>query len=292
MVQFSKGNQHGFYHQDNNDQVNQTGYYHTYDNFKLKENQGERKIHVFLPKHYESSNDHFPVIYMNDGNTSFWNGPMGYSWKIQEFLSQNTTRSFIVVAICPIDREYEYTHSYWAPTRSSGGLEGYAKFLAEDVKPWIDSNYKTLSNRENTTILGSSHGGLAAFYIANSYPKVFGNCAALSPSFWAGMLPFQMLHSLEGSQLIKVLKKTLSDPESPRPKTWIDWGMIRSGGLHNSVIEALATTRGKEMVELLKKSFGFVENQNLFWMEDPAGEHNEISWNKRLPLVFKALYGQ
>ena len=36
-------------------------------------------------------------------------------------------------------------------------------------------------------ILGSSHGGLAAFYTATQYPEQFRCVAALSPSFWVGL---------------------------------------------------------------------------------------------------------
>ena len=35
-------------------------------------------------------------------------------------------------------------------------------------------------------ILGSSHGGLAAFYIGESKTRVFGFASALPPSFWVG----------------------------------------------------------------------------------------------------------
>lgn len=38
-----------------------------------------------------------------------------------------------------------------------------------------------------TAIIGSSHGGLAAFYIAASYPEKFGIVGAMSSSFGAGL---------------------------------------------------------------------------------------------------------
>jgi predicted alpha/beta superfamily hydrolase len=80
-------------------------------------------VHVFLPREYESSGRAYPCIYFNDGNTVFWNGGLGNkSWNVSRTLTslyaQNSLKSkVIVVAIVPNDREWEYTHVWWAPTR-------------------------------------------------------------------------------------------------------------------------------------------------------------------------------
>ena len=110
-------------------------------------------------------------------------------------------------------------------------------------------------------IVGSSHGGLAAFYMANRRPDAFGFAGALSPSFWVGVddaerfpliipLPDRVL---EGSQLLEAVKETLADA-SRRPKLYLDWGLVQTGGLHNESIEERATARGREMVKLLQQS--------------------------------------
>lgn len=64
-----------------------------------------------------------------------------------------------------------------------------------------------------------------------------------------------------------------------------------TGGFHNEVIEAAAAARGAEMVELLASSYGYVDGQELYWMEDPQGEHDEWSWGRRFPDVMLALLG-
>lgn len=67
----------------------------------------------------------------------------------------------IVVAVHPIDREFEYTHVNWAPTRPYGGLQTYSLFLVTlffffffasfnnmckvALKRWMDSNYRTIA---------------------------------------------------------------------------------------------------------------------------------------------------
>ncbi len=136
-------------------------------------------------------------------------------------------------------------------------------------------------------------GGLAAFYMANRRPEVFGRAGCLSPSLWAGLDP---VHGgsfsggpLSTSLLLALTESTLTK-KSSRPRLWIDWGLIRTGGTHNSSIEAAATTRGKEMVALLKGTYAYADGSEISWEEDPLGEHDEDSWGRRFPRVMKALF--
>ena len=60
----------------------------------------------------------------------------------------------------------------------------YIQMIIKDLKPYIDSNFRTLKNPESTAIIGSSMGGLISFYAGLKYPDVFGKVGAISPSFW------------------------------------------------------------------------------------------------------------
>ncbi|MDJ0843381.1 alpha/beta hydrolase [Crocosphaera sp.] len=298
---FTIGGQNGWYH----DHGHWAGYFHTYDDFKVvdKDNKS-RNIHVFLPRDYEYSHESYPVIYMNDGDTAFFSGGSYYkSWNMGQILTRlyvtNQIRRVIVVAICPLDRNYEYTH---APIKEGnwGGLEAYSDYIASGVKGFIDDNYRTLSTPENSMVLGSSHGGLAAFYTAIKHPDKFRCVAALSPSFWVGLDSMidpcfldssgDLLGSLEYSALIFAGLQTLEDPQL-QPKIYLDWGLIREGGYHNSFIEARATVRGREMRDLLINKFGYRYNENLFVVEDPIGQHSEESWSGRMETVLQNFFG-
>jgi pimeloyl-ACP methyl ester carboxylesterase len=181
-----------------------------------------------------------------------------------------------------------------------GGLDSYAAYLAFSLKGFIDANYRTQSEPEKTMILGSSHGGLAAFYTATQYPEHFRCVAALSPSFWVGidslveMSLFKFsgpfFGTLKSSALIYAAEKTLQDPDK-RLKIYLDWGLVRDGGFHNAFIEERATARGREMRDLLIGEYGYRENENLFIVEDPLGEHDEESWSSRMENVLKIFFG-
>ena len=57
--------------------------------------------------------------------------------------------------------------------------DAYVKFLATELKPLIDAKYRTLKDRKDTMLMGSSMGGLISAYALVRYPDVFG-AAALS----------------------------------------------------------------------------------------------------------------
>ncbi|MFT3775684.1 MAG: alpha/beta hydrolase-fold protein [Minicystis sp.] len=276
------------------------GWFHTYDGLQVAgPNDAPRKVHVFLPRDYDPCGPAYPVVYFNDGNTTFWPGGIGNkTWDVATALGklwdESAVPRLLVVAVEPLNREREYTHAPWADGHDCCGVEAYTGYVADHVKAFVDANYHTRKDAPSTAILGSSHGGLAAFYMANRRPDVFGKAGCLSSSFWAGLDGIQGGTfgggPLSAAALIQTLKGTLEDA-AIRPQLWMDWGLVRDGQFHNDVIEGAATTRGKEMVQLLEGTYGYQENQGIFWEEDPMGEHDEISWGRRFPAVMKALFG-
>lgn len=290
--QFYKENQRAWFH----DEGHPAGFFHTYDGLKVGgESEPARKVHVFLPRDYETVEDRYPVLYMNDGDTAFFpGGILGKHWHTAETLGElyvrQAIRKLIVVAVYTDDRDREYTHEA-IPKRQGGGVEEYASYLANALKPFINRHYRTQPEARETTILGSSHGGLAAFYVATHQPDSFGNAAAMSPSFWVGLdTGIGMFVPLSKSRLLQLTSSKLSD-RNIRPRIWLDWGLYRDKEFHNWFIEGNATKRGREMAEILQKKFGYVRDVDLFIYEDPKGDHTEDAWAKRLPLVLEAFYG-
>jgi Putative esterase len=281
------------------DQGHSAGYFHRYDPSRTDSSfHPERKIDVFLPRHSDGDDHRYPVLYLNDGHTAFFKPALGdHSWDIANTLGALYERRFIrqliVVAMHPVNRAREYTHAHWSGPDCCG-LESYTQCVAERIKPFIDRSYRTSPESGNTMIAGSSHGGLAAFYMANRRPDAFGYAGALSPSFWVGVddaerYPFIRPlpdRALKDSQLLIAVKATLADPLR-RPKLYFDWGLVRTGGLHNESIEERATARGREMVNLCQHEYAYEIGNDLIAYEDPDGEHNEQSWARRMPKVLE-----
>ena len=146
----------------------------------------DRIVRVLLPRDYDDSVKRYPVLYMHDGQNLF-DPSTAYAsdWKIPATLhKQPLKRQCIIVGIDNggIDRMNEY-----APyKRGKNGGEGdkYLQFIIETLKPLVENTYRTLPEKENTGIAGSSMGGLISFYAGLKYDSVFGKVGVLSPSIW------------------------------------------------------------------------------------------------------------
>ena len=289
---FTLGGQTAWYH----DEGFAAGYFHTYDALDVaKGTTPAHKVNVFLPRGYEADKSkRYPVVYMNDGTTAFFpGGPANKSWRTADALAIlyqcGAIDEVIVAAVWPVDRNQEYTHAAWQDGTTCCGVAAYGDYLAGPLKGFLDAQYRTRPERAFTTIVGSSHGGLAAFHVAATHGATFGHAVAMSSSFWVGLdfKPSTIGGPLASSALLAATAPTLDDA-SLRPRLWLDWGLVREGGEHNSVTEAFATTRGREMRDLLVASHGYVVGSTLSWVEDPAGQHDEDSWARRLPMALRA----
>lgn len=149
----------------------------------------KRKIWVCLPESYSQSETlRYPVIYMQDGQNLF-DDSTSYSgeWGLDEYLKslgQNTFNEAIIIGIeHSSNRTLEYTP--WQPDSMKGG-EGfrYVDFITHQVKPYVDSVFRTLPEAKYTCIGGSSLGGLISLTAALQSPHVFGRAMVFSPAIW------------------------------------------------------------------------------------------------------------
>ncbi|NPV02718.1 MAG: alpha/beta hydrolase [Brevinematales bacterium] len=226
------------------------------------------QVVVYLPPSYDSSTNRYPVLYMHDGQN------LG-AWKLVQnmnsLMEKGLMPEIIVVGIYHRGdkRIYDLTPAKDANEKfASGGLPDYSKFLVKEVKPYIDSHYRTLADRKNTGVMGSSLGGISSFYITGWYPDVFGMAGVMSPSFW-----------WNNRAVLGDIGKTLIFSNDVR--IYFDGGW-REGGDEPSMIADMRD------VYLMMKGLGLKDGANLHYYEDPDGSHNEDNWSKRLkmPLLF------
>jgi len=147
------------------------------------------KIWLYLPPNYTSSKERFSVIYMHDAQNLF-DAKTSYAgeWEVDETLNDiynKTGKSFIVVGAENGGEKRIEEYTPWTNKKYGGGKGAiYVDFLVNELKPYIDTTYRTKSTSKKTAIIGSSLGGLISFYGGLKYPKVFGKIGALSTSFW------------------------------------------------------------------------------------------------------------
>lgn len=158
-------------------------------NFYMPELESSRRIWIYFPPDYNTSENNYPVIYMQDGQNIFdYASSFAGEWDIDgsmENIFSLTSSTAIVVGIANGEGERINEYSPWIhPTYGGGKGDAYAQFIVNELKPYIDANYRTLPDRENTVIGGSSLGALIAYYMVLQYDDVFGKAMLMSPSFW------------------------------------------------------------------------------------------------------------
>jgi predicted alpha/beta superfamily hydrolase len=148
-----------------------------------------RKIRVYLPPNYSSSEKSFPVLYMHDGQNLF-DDKTSYvgEWGVDEALNQLHNQNKLSLIVVGVDNGQAQRMNELSPWQNNkyGVAEGeqYMQFIVEQVKPYIDSHYRTIADQQNTAIMGSSMGGLISHYAILKYPNTFSKAGIFSPSFW------------------------------------------------------------------------------------------------------------
>lgn len=259
-----------------------------------------RNIDVWIPEGYDK-NKKYAVLYMHDGQMLFdstinWNKQeWGVDETIGQLLNENKIKDCIVVGIWNTSKR----HAEYFPQKPFESLsqvqkdsvnkelqdlgrtsevfqpvsDNYLKFIVNELKPFIDQTFSTLSDRKNTSISGSSMGGLISIYALCEYPEVFGGAACLS-THWPGT--FSMDNNPVPDAFINYLKEKLPDPETH--KIYFDYG--------TETLDAMYEPFQLQADEIMKSKGYSPEN----WMTRKfQGEnHSERAWKRRLsiPLMF------
>lgn len=261
-----------------------------------------RHVDVWLPDGF-TSNKKYPVLYMHDGQMLYdasttWNKT---AWDVDDVLArliqEKAIPEVIVVGVWNggKTRHSDYfpqkpfeslstaqKEGVYAAARSNGvsvfnaqkiNSDNYLKFLVTELKPYIDKNFATKTDRKNTFIAGSSMGGLISLYAICEYPEVFGGAACLS-THWPGIF------TVEGNPIpdafLAYLRGNLPNPKNH--KIYFDYG--------DQTLDALYPPLQKKVDEVMKAK-GY-QKKNWLTRYFPGEEHSEKAWNKRLdiPLLF------
>lgn len=147
-----------------------------------------RKIWALLPYNYHQTEKTYPVLYLQDAQNLFNEGSDFGNWEIDKkmsILAEYGRGDVIIIAIenGREDRIKEYVLDDNSITENAEGKK-YIRFLADTLKPYIDSVYRTKPEREFTGIGGSSLGGLISIYSGFLYPEVYSKLMIFSPSLW------------------------------------------------------------------------------------------------------------
>ncbi|HMP88940.1 MAG TPA: alpha/beta hydrolase-fold protein [Kiritimatiellia bacterium] len=243
----------------------------------VNSSQGEitgRLIRIYLPRGYDSHPERrYPVLYMQDGTNVFSPGGSFGSWDADLIatreISQGRMRETIIVAIDNMpNRRVEYNppgSTY--PTEPPGHADKYLKFLADNVRPTLDFNFRTLNERRNTFVGGSSMGGIFSVY-AGYDTNLFGGIIAMSPAFTRATNYMAALWSREKTPI-----RIYMDTGSAEGQV----GITPGGDYWES------PWQGYDIF----LSHGFAPNHDLMMRVGHGHGHNEAAWRARLPFAYR-----
>jgi predicted alpha/beta superfamily hydrolase len=230
---------------------------------ELADAAGRRhRFRVFYPPGYwENTLRRYPVVYMQDGQNLFFPNEAfgGRHWRIAETLTRldamNAIEQAIVVGVYPQQREVDYTLPGYRP---------YGEFLVDVLKPFIDTQYRTLGDPAHTAVMGSSLGGVVSLHLAWQHPHVFGAAACLSSTFgWRDDLADRIEH------------------ESKRPiRIYLD------SGWPNDNYEATRRMHARLVAR------GFAPGRDLDYFAFPDALHDEAHWAMRAHLPLQLMFGR
>lgn len=227
-----------------------------------------RTVRVYLPRGYtQNANRRYPVIYFHDGQNVFDpGGPFG-SWSADATatreIGQGRMREAILVGI---DNNANRIPEYMPPNDSYQGTQGrgdaYASFVINNVRPYLDFNFRTLNDPKNTLVIGSSLGGLISLYFGREF-GVFGKIGVLSPAFW--IAPNYI------SQVASGAKKPL--------RVYLDFGTSEPADDWDNALSIYDVHLGQ----------GYAANSELDFVAGCGQAHNEAAWAARLPAALRFL---
>lgn len=252
-----------------------------------------RNVEVWLPKQYESL-ERLPVLYMFDGQNIFhtfkgWGGEPNLGWRVDDVLDSLVSAGKIppvmVVGIFnaedkrgaeympakpkdEIEKRVAETDNEWYKSFAEQPPESneQLRFVVEELKPFIDSTYKTKADRSHTFVGGSSMGGLISAYAICEYPEVFGAAACFS-THWP---------VLDGV-FLEYIKENLPDPSTH--KIYFDHGTEAL----DAEYEPYQKIADEAMI-----ARGYEKGKNWITLKFEGAKHHEDDWHDRfgIPMEF------
>lgn len=180
-----------------------------------------RTVKIYLPPgYYEYPDNRYPVVYYLpaiESNTRSYNDPFYYcnvGTMLDELINKEEIRPMILVVP---DSETDYDGALWVNSYVVGNWED---FVVDDLVAFVDSNYRTIPQKESRGLQGYGSGGSGALRIAMKYPSVFSVVGTLN----AWILDFQSEFFPVSTQMLSAanLSAYNYDTEFPKGKG-LDW---------------------------------------------------------------------
>jgi len=146
----------------------------------------EKRMHVYLPPGYEAdAAKRYPVLYLNHGggeNDSHWT-EKGFTHRILDNLIAAGKARPMIIAMPNTGRVVS------GKPPKPGEDDACTQEYLNDILPFMDSHYRTRTNRESRAVAGLSMGGFVTLNTGLTHLETFGELYVFSSGYWQDQLP-------------------------------------------------------------------------------------------------------
>ncbi|GAA4410357.1 alpha/beta hydrolase-fold protein [Nibrella viscosa] len=239
------------------------------EDFHLPQLDTTRRIQVLLPHDYHTTDKHYPVLYLHDGQNLCGEGSEFGCWEVDKKMALLAARHHHDVILVTIDHGAEERIREFTLHRTKAGQgrgRQYLEFIGHSLKPFVDTHFRTIPDAAHTGMGGSSLGGLISIYAGMLFPQVFGRLMIFSPALWIS--PKIYFDAIKFA--------------APVPMKVYAYG----GGAESSY---MVPNLQRFNDALLRQHYGGL-SIDLHVSIDPKGTHQEAHWSREFPKAVEWLF--
>ena len=207
----------------------------------------------------------------------------GVDWGVDEAMMRGVDNgdfepAIVVGAWSTAQRGLEYSPWHRAPD--------YARFLIEELMPRVNAEFRTKTGPDSTFAMGSSMGGLFAFYLVKNHNDVFGACGCVSSHFALNERNFVGYGGLDprDADLTPYIVRDIESGDTlTGGRFFFDYGT-----------ETLDSTYEKdhEPVQRWFRQQGLRKNRDYRFEKYQGADHSERAWRERVGEQLQWLLGE
>lgn len=203
--------------------------------FHSKSTNSERRAFIYTPPDYDQSADkRYPVLYLQHGygeNEYGW-GAQGHAGRIMDnLIAEGKAKPFIIVMT------YGMTNDVRMGGMEQFKIEPFQTVLIDELIPYVDANFRTLTDQPNRAMAGLSMGGMETKTITLKNLDVFSHIGlfsggSIAPGDIADMEAFKEKNKLV---FVSYGSRELGNSDQPRrggdPKASVD--ALKAAGVNS-----------------------------------------------------------
>lgn len=134
-----------------------------------------RRMHVYTPPGYESGEGKYPTFYLLHGasdSDDSWSSVGRAGFIIDNLIADKKVKPMVVVM--PAGHTSEFMFGRRDPSQPRPTTDEFVEDFTKDIMPYVEKNYRVLTDANNRAIAGLSMGGGQTLNIAISALDQFG----------------------------------------------------------------------------------------------------------------------